>query len=102
MRSTFALATTLLLASLGLGVASSGSEAGLLPTVSLSNAHPGLVENVRHRRYLRHLRRDKSAPAAPTGERTAAIGAGPGTCGEFKKWDGTRCVDVRYMEPHFK
>jgi hypothetical protein len=98
MRSTFALATTLLLASLGLGVASSGSEAGPLPTVSLSNAHPGLVENVRGR----YLPRDKSAPAAPTGERTAAIGAGPGSCGEFKKWDGTRCVDVRYMEPHFK
>ena len=98
MRSTFALATTLLLVGLGLGVASSGSEAGPLPTVSLSNAHPGLVENVRRR----FLRRDKSAPVAPTGERTAAIGAGPGACGEFKKWDGTRCVDVRYMEPHFK
>jgi hypothetical protein len=98
MRSIFALTAACLLAALGASIADGEAQAAPSPTFLTSKSAPGLVQNVRRR----YIPRDEAAVVAATSERTAIVGIGPGSCGEFHYWDGTRCLDVRYMERHFK
>jgi hypothetical protein len=98
MRSIFALTAACLLA--GLGASTSAGETKAAPTLTglASKSAPGLVQNVRRR----YIPRDGAPVVAAPDERTAVVAIGPGSCGEFHYWDGTRCLDVRYMERHFK
>ena len=108
MRSILALATVLTLAGIGSGVAV--SDAAALPKFEASKVGSGLAENVGWRRdsrrpgYVTIAPRERyfrRAPIMAEPEDSAAIVLMPGSCGEFKFWNGTTCVDKRYMDRHF-
>jgi hypothetical protein len=87
-------------------------EAAAVPKVDSAKVATGLIQDVAGKRYSRRHgdlamtpRARRLPPAAPVtaAPRTSRVAVlGPGSCGEFKFWDGTRCVDRRYMEKHFK
>jgi hypothetical protein len=95
MRTVLVLTLGSLLACSGAAIPLSDSKAGPLPNISLSKTS-GLVETVRGR-----YDHDDAVVVAPRRSRAVML-ARPASCGEFKYWDGTACVDVRYMERHFK
>ena len=109
MRSILASMTVVMLAGIGSGIGVSNAAA--LPKIEASKVDSGLAENIGWRRERRHgyvagtprdryYRRHRTAEMGP--RVTVVTGPTPGSCGEFKYWDGTSCVDVRYMERHFK
>jgi hypothetical protein len=109
MRSVLASLTVAVLAGIGSGLAI--GDASALPRIESLDVISGVTENVGWRRYYRrhgdlalmprqrYLPREAPVTAAP--EKTTVVVLGPGGCGEFKFWDGTRCMDKRYMEQHF-
>jgi hypothetical protein len=109
MRSILASLTIIMLA--GIGSSFAVSNAAALPKIETSKVASGLVEDIGMRRYYRrhgyvaieprerYSRRHGTVAVEPR-ERVAVLR--PGSCGEFKFWDGTTCVDRRHMERHFK
>jgi hypothetical protein len=110
MRNVLASLTVVMLAGIGSGFAV--SDAAALPKVEASKVDSGLAENIGwrrdYRRYghvavaprERYYRRHRTVAVEPSEPVVAVLG--PGSCGEFKYWDGTTCVDKRHMERHFK
>jgi hypothetical protein len=98
MRSIFALTAACVLAGLSASISEGEAKAAPSLTAMAPPSAPGLVQDVRRR----YIPRDEAAVVAAPDDRTAIVGIGPGNCGEFNYWDGTRCLDVRYMERHFK
>ena len=109
MRSILASLTIVMAAGIGSGFAV--SDAAALPKIETSKITSGLVEDIGMRRYYRrhgyvevqprerYSRRHGTLAVEPR-ERVAVLR--PGSCGEFKFWDGTTCLDKRHMERHFK
>jgi hypothetical protein len=67
----------------------------VIPTFRCRCDDPAL-RKLRDRYYRRHA----TVAVEPAAPRVAVLA--PGSYGEFKYWDGTTCVDKRYMERHFK
>jgi hypothetical protein len=105
MRNVLASLTVVMLAGIGSGFAV--SDAAALPKVEASKVDSGLAENIGwrrdYRRYghvavaprERYYRRHGTVAVEPSEPVVAVLG--PGSCGEFKYWDGTTCVDKRYI-----
>jgi hypothetical protein len=109
MRSIVASITIVMLAGIGSGFAA-GSVAAL-SKIEAARVDSSLATDIGWRRAYRrgqvtvaprdrYYRRHATVAVEPAVPRVAVLA--PGSCGEFKYWDGTTCVDKRYMERHFK
>jgi hypothetical protein len=101
---------------IGLGVSSHAAEAGPLPAVSSPVGVSALVVEAGWRRNWRYgpdvvipdadvdvdVDVDVTAPAVVTEHPPiiAIVPVRPVSCGEFRYWDGERCVDARYHNPY--
>lgn len=112
MRQFFTVMAVLIGGSIGLGVASHDAEAGPLPVLSASIIAPTLVEKTGYRnRYCRHnecagpnivlpdVDVDVMVPALNP-PIVAIVPVRPVSCGEYRYWDGERCVDAHYNNPY--
>jgi hypothetical protein len=81
------------------------ANASPLPSITTPQAAPAAVENVGY--WRRQMRRGYIAPAPVVTAPTVVVPGGPvvlyrPACGEFRYWNGSGCVDVRYIDPYFK
>jgi hypothetical protein len=118
MHQGLTLVAVLVGAGLGLGLTSHVAAAGSFPSVSSAAVAPALVEEAGYSK--RYCRRYGCPPpvlvlpnAAPdvdvdvdvtvpgeTPPIIAIVPARPVSCGEYRYWDGERCVDARYNNPY--
>lgn len=85
------------------------ANAGPLPSLTAPQAGEAAVEKAAF--WRRQWRRGYVVPPSPpvvTGPSVVVPGAPAivyrpaGHCGEFRYWDGTGCVDARFIDPYFK
>ena len=113
MRQVLTLAAILIGAGIGLGVSSHDAEAGPVPAVSSPVVVSALVVEAGWRRNWRRygpdvvipdadIDVDVTAPAVVTENPPiiAIVPVRPVSCGEYRYWDGERCVDARYHNPY--
>ena len=115
MRQGLILVTVFICAGLGLGITSHDTGAGPLPVVSSAVVAPTLVEKAGYsRRYCRRfgcgpnvvlpdVDVDVDVDVTVPGETPpviAIVPARPVSCGQYRYWDGERCVDARYNNPY--
>ena len=114
MRHTLTLAAVLVAASIGLGVSSHDAAAGPLPAVSASILQPTLIEKAGYwKRYCKFNDCDGPDVVLPDADVDvnvtvpalnppiiAIVPVRPVSCGEYRYWDGERCVDARYNNPY--
>jgi hypothetical protein len=107
-----ALTTLALLSCFGLslGVAAHDAKAGPSPTLSPPAGAQMLVQEAGYwRRYCRF--NDCDGPNTPevnvdvvvpgeTPPLVAIVPVRPASCGQYRYWDGDRCVDARYNNPY--
>ena len=117
MRHTLTIVAVLVGAGIGLGVVSHDAAAGPLPATTASILQRTLIENAGYSR--RYCRRYGCGPdiVVPEGDVDADVDADvaapvlnppiiaivpvrPVSCGEYRYWDGERCVDARYHNPY--
>jgi hypothetical protein len=116
MRRGLTLVAAFVSAGLGLGVTCRDATAQPLPTVSSIGVAASLIHDAGYSR--RYCRRYGCPPpvvvlpdAAPdvdvdvtvpgeTPPIVAIVPVRPVSCGEYKYWDGERCVDARYNNPY--
>jgi hypothetical protein len=110
MRNLLTLATIGIVLGMGSAAPNNASAAPVQVTDNLGT--PQLVEKVTLRRYSRYPHPDVALapdpdqmlppdPGVVVAPRGAVVAVRPASCGEFHYWDGTRCIDKRYEEPHF-
>ena len=112
MRQGLTLVAFFIGAGLGLGITSHDAGAGPLPAVSSAVVAPVLVIEAGWRRHWRRYGPDVVIPDADVdvdvdvtvpGESPpviAIVPARPVSCGQYRYWDGERCVDARYNNPY--
>lgn len=119
MRQVLTFVAVLIGVGIGLGVSSHYAEAGSLPAVSSPVAVSALVIEAGWRRNWRRYGPDVvipdvdvdvdvapdvdvDVPAVVTENPPiiAIVPIRPASCGEFRYWDGARCVDARYNNPY--
>src|SRR5262245_8200474 len=121
MRRVLTLMTVVAGGSLCLGLSPHDAEALPLSTISVPTAMPTAIESVQY--YTRRqLRRRGPVVVIPNAAATAhpdvevdavTISQGglnptrhrnvpvrPASCGEYRYWNGNRCVDARYNDPY--
>jgi hypothetical protein len=108
MRSIVASITVVMLAGIGCGFTVGSATA--LPKIEAAKVDSVLAKDVGWRRDARrgqvvgprerYHRRDATVAPESAAPRVAVLG--PGSCGEFKYWDGSTCIDTRYMKRHFE
>lgn len=104
MRSVFVIGAALVVAGLASGMGIGSSHAAPAPVLTTPEASPAIVDNVAM--YRRHYR--SAVPAEPLDDGAivgdmappAVVVIRPSSCGLYKYWDGTACVDARYTEPY--
>lgn len=99
-------------AGIGLGVSSYDAEAGPLPAVSSPAVVSALVVEAGWRRNWRRYGPDVVIPDAnvvvdeevtvpgETPPLIAIVPVRPASCGQYRYWDGTACVDARHHDPY--
>lgn len=114
MRQVCTIVAVLVGVGLGLGVSSHEAKAGPLPAVSAPVVAQTVIENAGYwkRRWRYGYRPDVILPdagvdvdvdvVAPdlTPPIIAIVPVRPVSCGEYRYWDGDRCVDARYNKPY--
>lgn len=111
MRHVLILMAVLIGGGIGLGVSSHDAAAGPLPAVSASLLTPTLIEKAGYwRRYCKFNDCTDNwgveVDVMPRGVLTenppviAIVPVRPVSCGEYRYWDGERCVDARYNKPY--
>jgi hypothetical protein len=114
MRRILTLVTVVAGGSLGLGLSSHDAEALPSSTISAPAAMPTAIESAQY--YTRRPWWRREGPivvpkeAIETDPNLAEGGlnppivrivpARPTSCGEYRYWDGERCVDARYNNPY--
>jgi hypothetical protein len=113
MRFTISIMAVLVGAGIGLGLSCRSGTAGSLSALSASVLAPSLIEQAGWRRY----RRQGYGPVVvlPNAEVDVDVDGDvavdvpavivlppprPLSCGEYRYWDGARCVDARYNKPY--
>jgi hypothetical protein len=120
MRNFFLLVTALFVGSFVLSAAPRDAGAGPLPAISAPTA-PGIVAAVDYtRRYWRRYCRDNGcdpddmiaaspvvAPrvvdeviVTPDGGTVVVVPLRPRSCGQYRYWNGSTCIDARYNTPY--
>ena len=91
-------------------LAASDANAAPLPSLSVSQAAPSVVQTIDWRR--RYWRRYGVWPTAPApiveddvvietdDDEIIVVPLRPLSCGEFRYWNGRACVDARYNDPY--
>jgi hypothetical protein len=114
MRRILTLVTVVAGGSLGLGLSSHDAEALPSSTISAPAAMPTAIENAQYYTRRPWWRREGlivvPKEAIETDPNLAEGGlnppivrivpARPTSCGEYRYWDGERCVDARYNNPY--
>ena len=120
MRQGLILAAVLIGAGIGLGVSSHGAKAAPLPAVSLPVVASALAVEAGWRRNWRRYGPDVVIPDAQVDLDVDSDGDGdeqvtvqgetpplivivpvrPASCGQYRYWNGDRCVDARYHNPY--
>ena len=114
MRQGLTLVAVFIGAGLGLGITSHDAGAGPLPAVSSAVVAPVLVVEAGLEAQLAALRVrpnvvlpdadvDVDVDVTVPGETPpviAIVPARPVSCGQYRYWDGERCVDARYNNPY--
>jgi hypothetical protein len=124
MQKGLILAAVLAGAGISLAISSHDTEAASLPTVSSPVAMPALTVETGWRRNWRRYGPPVVIPdaaadvdAAADGEVGAEVSeqvtvpgetppviaivpVRPASCGQYRYWDGARCVDARYHDPY--
>jgi hypothetical protein len=111
MRQVLTFVAVLIGVGIGLGVSSHCAEAGPLPAVASPVVVSALDVEAGWRRNWRRYGPDVvipdvdvevTAPAVITENPPiiAIVPVRPVSCGEFRYWDGERCVDARYHNPY--
>ncbi|MGH6833065.1 MAG: hypothetical protein ACRECM_08610 [Methyloceanibacter sp.] len=117
MRFVLSIMAVLVGGGIGLGLSCHSATAGSLPAVSDSVLAPSLIEKAGWRRY----RRQGYGPVVVLPNAEVDVGVDvdgdvgvdvdvpavivlppprPLSCGEYRYWDGARCVDARYNKPY--
>jgi hypothetical protein len=95
---------------LSLGVVSHDAKAGPLPAVIADAGTQALVQEAGWRRNWRNYPPAVVVPDADvnvdvvvpgeTPPLVAIVPVRPASCGQYRYWDGDRCVDARYNNPY--
>jgi hypothetical protein len=116
MRRGLTLMAVFISAGLGLGITWRDATAQPLPTVSSTVMAPSIIHNAGYskrycRRYgcpppvvvLPNAAADVDVDVTVPGETppiVAIVPVRPVSCGQYRYWDGERCVDARYNNPY--
>ena len=112
MRRLLTVLAVLIGAGLGLSVSSHHADAGPLPVVASAVVAPASVIEAGWRRNWRRYGPDVVVPDADvdvdvdvivpgeTPPLIAIVPVRPASCGQYRYWDGERCVDARYHNPY--
>jgi len=111
MRQVFTVVAVLIGAGIVFCISSHDAEAGPLPALSASILTPTLIEKAGYwNRYCKfndctgdaNVDVDVTPPAGVTENPpiVAIVPVRPVSCGEYRYWDGERCVDARYNNPY--
>jgi hypothetical protein len=116
MRQGLTFVAVFISAGLGLGVTSRDAAAQPSPTVSSTVVAPSLIHEAGYsKRYCRRYgcpppvvvlpdaAADVDVDVTVPGETPpiiAIVPVRPVSCGQYKYWDGERCVDARYNNPY--
>ena len=112
MRQIFTFVAVLIGCGIGLGVSSHDAEAGPWPAVSAPRVLSTFIEKAGYRkRYCRHNECDGPNIVLPDVDVDVTVPAlnppiiaivpvRPVSCGQYRYWDGDRCVDARYNNPY--
>lgn len=113
MRQVFTVVAVLI--GCGLGVSSHAAEAGPVPTVSAPVVAPTLIEEAGYLRRSWRRRGYGAEIVIPDAEVDVDVDLDVGvdapaiivlppprplSCGEYRYWNGDRCVDARYHNPY--
>jgi hypothetical protein len=95
---------------LGLGMVAGGAQAAPLPSLTSADTGPSTTHTVDwQRRYLRRYGTLPPGPPPVVGNNVVIdadedtviiVPLRPASCGEFRYWNGTACVDARYNTPY--
>jgi len=113
MRFVLSIMAVLVGGGIGLGLSCHSATAGSLPALSDSVLAPSLIEKAGWRRY----RRQGYGPVVVLPDAEVEVDGDVGvdvdvpavivlppprplSCGEYRYWDGARCVDARYNRPY--
>ena len=120
MRQGLIVVTVLFGAGIGLGVPSHDAEAAPLPTAAAPVAASAVVVEAGWRRNWRRYGPDAVVPDAQvdldvdrngdldeqitvpgeTPPLVVIVPVRPASCGQYRYWNGERCVDARYHDPY--
>lgn len=112
MRHMLSLVAVLIGACIGFGVSSGDAEAGAVPAVSSPVVASALIVEAGWRRNYRRYGPNVIVPDVDVdvdvdvivpGEMPpliAIVPVRPASCGQYRYWDGDRCVDARYHNPY--
>ena len=113
MRQLVILTAAFIAGAISLGGAPDKATAGPVPTVAGWNTASPTIETIDYRR--RYYRRNGYGPdvqvvvppvvveVAPGGlsePLVMIVSVRPVSCGQYRYWDGDRCVDARYHTPY--
>lgn len=115
MRQTFILIAAFVAGAIGLGVAPDKATAGPVPAVAAWSTASPTIEKIGYRR--RYYRRNgygpdvevevvvppvvvEEAPGVLSEPMVMIVPVRPVSCGQYRYWDGDRCVDARYHNPY--
>ena len=118
MRQGLILVTVLMGAGIGLGVSSHDAKAAPLPVAASPVVASALVVEAGWRRNWRRygptvvipdadvdVNVDVDEEAILPGETpplVLIVPVRPASCGQYRYWDGSRCVDARYHDPYLE
>jgi hypothetical protein len=119
MRQCLCLAAILIGAAIGVGASPQDADAGPPAAISIPAVSSSMVDKAGWRRYCRRygcgpdvvapdaqVDIDVAVPDADIGADTEAPAVivlpppRPLSCGQFRYWNGTACVDARYNDPY--
>jgi hypothetical protein len=118
MQKVLMFVTVVIGAGIGLGVSSHAAQAASLPAVSSPVAMSAFVVEAGWRRNWRRYGPDVVIPDAQveldvdgdadqqitvqgeTPPLVVIVPVRPASCGQYRYWDGARCVDARYHDPY--
>jgi len=113
MRLVYMLTVVLVGSALGIGLSSREAAAGPLPAVAATDLAATMIEKAGY--WRRYWRRQGYGPdvVLPDAEVDVDVDGDvdvpaivvlppprPLSCGEYRYWDGERCVDARYHNPY--